>query len=368
MLFDSTLRKDMARGFGATVVVILTTVLTMMLIRTLGQAAVGQLAPQDVVLFLGFAALASLPTMLALSMFIAVVATLSRLYRDSEMTIWFASGVGLTRFVRPVLRTGLPVILAIAALALVVYPWVNLRSAELKERYDRRSDISRVAAGQFQTSADGSRTFFIDRDSQGGSTGRNVLIVSNQAGREAVTTARQGRMVVQDDERVLLLESGQRNDQDAKTGEKTLARFEEYRVVVGDRVAVALDTPPPKARTSLDLLRHPEPQNLGEMTWRIGLVLGSANLLLLAIPLSAQNPRRASNWNLLMALLAFIVYYNLINLSQAWVATGRTGMGEALAAVHGGGLVLAIGLIIWRESSNRSIVQRRPPVRNLAAA
>ena len=92
------------------------------------------------------------------------------------------------------------------------------------------------------------------------------------------------------------------------------------------------------------------------------------HLLLLAIPLSAQNPRRASNWNLLMALLAFIVYYNLINLSQAWVATGRTSMGMALAAVHGGGLALAIGLIVWRESSNRSIVQRRQPVRTLAAA
>ena len=39
MLFDSTLRKELARGFGATLVVILTIVITMMLIRTLGQAA-----------------------------------------------------------------------------------------------------------------------------------------------------------------------------------------------------------------------------------------------------------------------------------------------------------------------------------------
>ena len=38
--------------------------------------------------------------------FIAVVVTLGRMYRDSEMAIWFASGVGLMRFIRPVLRTG----------------------------------------------------------------------------------------------------------------------------------------------------------------------------------------------------------------------------------------------------------------------
>jgi len=82
MLFDSTLRKDLARSFGATLIVLLTIVLTMFLIRTLGQAALGRVAPQDVVLLLGYVALGHLPTMLALSVFIAVVATLGRMYRD----------------------------------------------------------------------------------------------------------------------------------------------------------------------------------------------------------------------------------------------------------------------------------------------
>ena len=133
MLFDSSLRADLARSFGATLVVILTIVLTMFLIRTLGQAAVGRVSPQDVVLLLGYTALAHLPTMLALSLFIAVVATLGRMYRDSEMAIWFASGVGLTRFVRPVLRTAWPVLLVIALLALFVWPWVNQRGAEMRD-------------------------------------------------------------------------------------------------------------------------------------------------------------------------------------------------------------------------------------------
>ena len=100
MLFDSTLRRELARSFGATLVVILTVVLTIMLIRTLGQAAVGRIAPQDVALLLGYVALGYLSLVLSLSLFIAVVATLGRMYRDSEMAIWFSSGVGLTRFVR----------------------------------------------------------------------------------------------------------------------------------------------------------------------------------------------------------------------------------------------------------------------------
>jgi lipopolysaccharide export system permease protein len=353
MLFDSTLRKDLSRGFGATLVVILTIVLTMMLIRTLGQAALGRVAPQDVVLLLGYTALGHLPTILALSLFIAVVATLGRMYRDSEMAIWFASGVSLSRFVRPVLRVSWPVMLVIALLALFVWPWVNLRSVELKERYERRSDLSRVAPGQFQTSSDGSRTFFIERDAQDIRTGRNVFILSRLGDSESVTSARSGRIELDGDDRFLVLDRGQRNEQNFASSEKTLSRFETYRVLAGERVASSVGAPPPKARTSLDLLLEPDARNQGELAWRLGLVLGSANLLLLAIGLSATNPRRASNWNLLLALLAFVVYYNVINLTQAWVAGGKVGMGAALAGAHGGAFVLALSLLWWRESANR---------------
>jgi lipopolysaccharide export system permease protein len=71
--------------------------------------------------------------------------------------------------------------------------------------------------------------------------------------------------------------------------------------------------------------------------------------------LSASNPRRASNWNLLFALLAFVVYYNVINLSQAWVAGGKVGMGTALVLAHGSAFVLALVLLWRRDNRNRRL-------------
>lgn len=352
MLFDSTLRRDLARSFVATLVVILTIVLTMMLIRTLGQAALGRVSPQDVVLLLGYIALGQLPTMLALSMFIAVVATLGRMYRESEMAIWFASGVGLARFVRPVLRTSWPVLVVVLLLALFVWPWVNQRSVELRDRFERRSDLSRVAPGQFQSSSDGRRVFFIERDTADERTGRNVFILAQSGDVESVTTARTGRLTVENDDRFLVLDRGQRNEQNLKTGEKTLSRFENYKVLTGERVLSATPELPPKARSTATLLETPTPANQGELVWRLGLVLGGANMLLLGIGLAETNPRRASNWNLLFALLAFVVYYNLINLSQAWVTGNKVGMGLALAGLHGGAFLLALGLLWWREARN----------------
>ena len=366
MLFDSTLRKELARSFGATLIVILTIVLTMMLIRTLGLAAGGQVAPQDVALALGYVALGHLPTMLALSLFIAVVATLGRMYKDSEMAIWFASGVGLARFVKPVLQTSWPVLLVVGVLLLFVWPWGNRNSTELRARYEQRSDLSRVTPGVFQTSRDGSRVFFIERDAEAGVNARNVFILQNTGDKEAVTSARSGRLETEGEDRMLVLDHGQRNEMDRKSGEKTLASFDSYRVLAWERAVRRAEEQPPKARATVELLRQPTLKNQGELSWRFGLLLGAGNLLLLGVGLAATNPRRASNWNLLFALMGFVVYYNLINLSQAWVGSGRLSLAGALFGLHGGALALSLALIWWRDHA--AVSSMRLPRRTKAAA
>jgi lipopolysaccharide export system permease protein len=257
MLFDSSIRKELARSFGATLVVLITVVMTMMLIRTLGQASRGSVAPADVMLVMGFTVLGQLPTILSLSLFITVVGTLSRMYRDSEMVIWFASGVSLSRFVRPVLRTCWPVLVVIALLLTFVWPWGNRQTQELRDRYQQRSDLSRVAPGVFQSSSDGTRVFFVDRDAgeatPDGARARNVFILSRLPKAESVTSARSGHLETVGDDRFLVLERGQRNEIDMQQYSKTLARFETYRVLAQDKALAEVKTRPPRATATVEL-------------------------------------------------------------------------------------------------------------------
>ncbi len=362
MLFDSSVRRELARTFGATLVVILTIVITVFLIQTIGRAAGGVVSPQDVVLLLGYVALGHLPTMLALSLFISVVLTLGRMYRDSEMAIWFACGVGLARFVRPVLRTTWPVLVVVGLLLLLAWPWSNRMSLELRDRYAQRSDLSRVSPGVFQTSADGRRVFFVERDSADGVNARNVFILTEQEHGESVTSAHSGRLETVGDDQFLVLERGQRNEVDSKSGERTLSGFESYRVLASERAVRDAQARPPKAMETLDLIRDRDPRSQGELTWRLGLLICANNLLLLGIGLSATNPRRASNWNLLLSLLAFAVYFNLINISQAWVGAGKFSTVQALALVHGSAFACAVALIWWRDhAAVFRLWTRKPP-------
>ena len=349
MLFDSTLRKDLSRSFGGTLIVILTIVLTMMLIRTLGMAAGGKVSPQDVVLLLGYIALAQLPTMLSLSLFVAVVSVLTRMYRDSEMAVWFSSGVSLARFVRPVLRFAVPVLVAVVALMLLVWPWANRNSAELRARYDRRSDLSRVAPGQFQTSGDGRRVFFLDKQSPDSRDGRDIFILDQHDGKESVTTARAGRIELREDgRRELVLTQGARTDLDTGGDTRTISRFERYVVRIDEKAAAALAELPPKAQDTLALLGTTTPKGRGELVWRFGMIATAVNLLLWGLGLASGGPRGGNNWVMLVALLGFVVYFNLVSLSQAWVASGRMPVAGALLGVHGAMFAGALLLLGWR--------------------
>jgi lipopolysaccharide export system permease protein len=361
MLFDSSLRKELGRTFAATLMVILTIALTNMLIRTIGQAAGGSVAPQDVVLVLGYFSLAYLPMMLSLSLFVAVVLVLGRMYRDQEMAVWFASGVGLGRFVRPLFGMATPVLVVIGLLLAWVWPWVNAQSVEVRERYQQRSDLSRVAPGVFQTSADGRRVFFVERDEADPQRARNVFILTQSGNVESVTSARSGQLETVDGERWLVLDSGQRSETDLATGEHQTASFNRYRVLVDDSRARQASARPPFATRTLDLLRNPTPANQGELAWRLGLWLASANLLMLALGLSAINPRRATNWNLLFSLLGFVVYTNLVNLSKSWVTNEKLSLGWALVLLHASALLLALGLLWWRQHATSWRVRRAGP-------
>jgi lipopolysaccharide export system permease protein len=363
MLFHSSIRSELARSFGATLVVLITVVMSMMLIRTLGLASRGSVNPQDVMMLMGYAALGHLPTILTLSLFIAITSTLGRMYRDSEMAIWFTAGRGLSSFVVPVFRFAWPILLAIAALALLVWPWSNQQTQLLREQYETRGDLDRVAAGQFQENASGSRVFFIERNEVNDDTGatkatskngRNVFISSNENNKQAVTSARSGRLERIKDDQFLILNNGQRLEQATGQTELKVSEFAEYGIVVGQSREITAEKTPPKSIRTHRLLRQPTNPNMAELSWRVGLALAAVNLALLALVLSATNPRAGRGYSLVFALLAFLVYYNMLNIGFSWISSGRVGFGQFMALLHGGVLALAC-LLLWIRTNRWSL-------------
>lgn len=367
MLFDSALRKDLSRTFGAAVTVLLTIVVTILLIKTLGQASRGRVDPSEVMLVLGLTVLGHMTTILALALFITVVATFSRMHADSELVIWQGSGRGIGHFVPPVLRFAWPVIAAILALALVLWPWSQQQIQQLQQRFAQRSDIERVAPGQFQESASGQRVFFIDKASPGSPEGLNVFVYTQDGDRRAITTARQGLIEFRGTDKVLVLREGQQVVHDNASQETRVIAFEDYEIVVDSKVRPAQAGQAARLLPTLALIQEPTRVHLAELSWRVGMGLASINLLLLGIAMSAYNPRVGRSYHLGLALFAFVAYYNLISVGQSWIQAGTVAFAPMVMGLHGGMAALA-GLWLlarhrrwhWRALWPRPAAQEQP--------
>ncbi len=376
MLFHSSVRKELSRTFGASLVVLITVVMTMMLIRVLFLANKGRVNPTDVLLVMGYFVLGHLSTILTLCLFIAIVVALSRMYSDSEMVIWNASGRGLTGFISPLVSFAWPVCLGIAVLALFVWPWSNEQAQNMRTKFEQRSDLDRIAPGTFQESANGSRVFFIDKEDpsliapktatnnanandkkanpkktetpdpltqqeEKYGYGRNNIFISEVAnGRESVTTARAGRIENRDGSKYLLLNAGQRSELDRKTGQTKVSEFEEYGNLIRNAKLTPFEGGPFKAKSSWTLLQNRTNGHMGELAWRLGLAFAAVNFIILGAAVASGNPRAGRGGSFVFALLAFVFYYNLINMSQSWIASGQFRFTNVIFILHGSAFAL----------------------------
>lgn len=353
MIFKRALRRELVSIAGAVFMTLFTITLTVMLIRILGQAAKGRVASADVIALIGFSALNYLPIILILTGFISVLMVVTRTYQDSEMVVWFASGLSLTDWVRPVLAFALPIVIVTGFLSFFATPWAYRQSAEYRERFQKREDISKVSPGRFQESASAKRVFFVEGDAQETGKVKNVFINSFKNGKNSIVVSKEGSMEIDaKGDRYLILESGQRYDGAPGQPDFRIMEFEKYTIFVAPKTNILLGDPTSRALPTLALLNNPSRLNMGELLWRISTPFMCLFLMMLAIPLGFVNPRAGRSANLIVALLLYVTYSNLVSFFQASVARGRMQFWNAWWPIHLTVALIIVGLFLWRLGVN----------------
>lgn len=334
----SIFHKEMVRefiGMGLPVfAILLSIVILSQLIRLLGDSVSGLLAVDGVLALLGFSALNYLPVLLSISLFLSVLLTLTRSYRDSEMVVWFCSGIGLTRWIRPVLAYALPVVGLIALLSMVLSPWALSKAHEFKHRLDSRDEVSAATPGTFRESKHDERVYFVENvDEQNGRIG-NIFAQSVQNGRIGTMIAREGlQETAANGDRFLILLNGTRYEGTPGQRDFKIAEFERYAMRI-EAVEAKQEVAPLQSHSTWYLLQNPTSWNLSEFEWRIGLPISALILALMAIPLSFVNPRAGRSLNLVMALIIYMVYNNMISVTNAWVGQEKIGPIAGLLGIH----------------------------------
>ena len=356
MIFKRALRQELNFTTGVVFMVLVTLVLTNLVVRVLANATSGLANPKDAVVLIGLGMINYLPILLTASLFVAILIVLTRWYKDSEMVIWQSAGLGLFNILKPIFYFSIPVAVAIATLSIFISPWANQQSATIKQRFQQRDDISMLAPGQFRESSGNNRVFFIESLDADTNVIKNVFVTDFGKDRQLVAVAKEGYIERNaDGDKTLTLLPGRRYKGIPGNTDFRITEFDKYTVKLEDKV-VNPEITSPNTMPLWVLLKDLSIQNLAEILWRIGVPLMALALVVIAIPLSYTDPRKGRYTGLIMAVLIYFSYSNILNLMQAWVRVGKINFFIAWWLPHIIAIIIGITFLYYREHRSGALL------------
>ena len=359
MLFKTSLTKELFYTSLATILILSGVVIAQRSVYIFRLAAKGIIPNDAIDTVLVFNLLKHLPLLLSLTIFLTVLITLTRWYKDSEMVIWFSSGLGLTNLIKPIIIFSLPIIILIGSLSLYISPWAVYKAEQFKKGLKSRDELATITPGIFKESKSDNRIFYVEGFSELGNIVKNIFVQSIQNGKVGVIIANEGeRIENKRGENYIVMKEGRRYEGQSNSQEFSTTYFTEYGVLIEKEARKIISIGEVyEAKSTLELLASDSSRYKAELYWRISLPISALLLVFLAIPLSVINPRSGRSVNIIMALLLFVIYNNLLGVSHSIVSIGNIKIWYGLWPVHLFFATIAFYLL-YRRTSNLPLLPK----------
>jgi len=347
-ILDRYIFREISLTWIAVTTVLLVIMVANVLTRILSKVTAGAIPADALVLLVGLKVINLLVTLIPLGLYLGVLLAFGRLYRDSEMAAIAACGTGVRSLYRPVLYNSLIGVLLIAFLTFWASPWAARFEREINAKIASQSVASLLSAGKFVEILNGNAVVFTESLSDNKNEFQRVFVhrdlpdggfeveVAKSAYYQKVANPGEPER-----EYVVFV------DGVSVVGE---AGGDEFRRTEFSRHGVLLSKDPKQDRalensamTLRQLLASNDLQSRAEIQWRISIPLAAVLLAMLAIPLSHASPREGRYSKIVLAILIYIPYANLLVLSRKWLGAGVVPVWLGLWWVH----VLFVGVIIY---------------------
>jgi len=363
MLYQNKLKNELFFNSLSTILILSGIVVAQRGVIVFRLASKGIIPNDSILTILVFSLLKYLPILLTLTLFLTILLTLNRWFKDSEMMIWFSSGLGLTSFIRPILFFSLPIIFLIGFLSLYLSPWATQKSEEYKAGLKNRDELATISPGSFKESKSKDRVFYVEGFGDLGSKVKNVFVQSEQNGKLGIIVSNEGsRVSTNTDDEYIVLKKGKRYEVNHENNHFTEIKFSDYGFLVEKKLPPIIDVNQVEAMPTLLLLMTKGNREIAEFVWRVSLPISGIVLIILAIPLSFINPRSGRSVNIIIAIMIFAIYNNLMGVTQSYINLGKLNPYIGGSIVHL--LIIMISsYLMMRRNLNLPLVPSK--VRNL---
>ena len=367
-IIDRYLARELLVSFIAATAILLLVSIGGTVADLLNKIARGRIPAELLFSLIGLRTVDALTLLAPLAVFIGVQLAYGRLYRESEMAVFAASGLPVTGLLRPLTLLAIPLALAMGLISFWLAPAAVRLSQSLILQANRSLIIAGLEPGKFVELPNNDGMMYVEGMSPDGIQFKKMFVaservegidkkapaadakVANMPVRINVITAADGELYhdVNGAERYLRLNNGFRVEGIIGQDNYRLLRYERNDVKLTDSEPDASTDAVKRAAPTSELLRSDDLVQRTELHWRLAAPISTLVLILLALPLSKSSPRQPRYAGLIIAGLSWAIYYAFMNIARNQLVSGKMSFALGMWWVHVPVLIVAL-FLLWRS-------------------
>lgn len=358
-IITSYLAREISKTSAATALILFIILISNALGRLLADVADGDIPHQALWPVLLSQSVGILSLLLPIGVFLGIVFAFGRMYKDHEIVVMYACGVGYGDFYKPIAWVVLPIMLFSLYSSIWLSAQVQNHAQGIVEKEQNVHEFQQVKPGQFNQNKKGDRVVFMESISEDRLELRDIIISETGRDKLVLETARSGRQQVDPQSGDLFLVVGPGERYESRPGETRhrVIEFQEHGILLENQQKKSGEEMSSTRKSPAELWQSKSLEDRVEMQWRIAVPVVLLVLALLAVPLAYIAPRQGRFGKVGYAILVFIVYLNLLIVTRGQLESGVVPMAINFWWVH----LLFLGLtgtLLWRR--NRGYFGRLP--------
>ncbi len=380
-IIDRYLVRELLVSFVAATAILLLVSVGGTVADLLNKIARGRIPAELLFSLIGLRTIDALSVLAPLAVFIGVQLAYGRLYRESEMAVFAASGLPMTGLLRPLFLLGVPLMFLMALISFWIAPAAVRMSQTLVNEANRSLIIAGLEPGRFVELPNNDGVMYVETMNEDGTKFKKMFVASERADvadktavapapaektaaavkvpvdktagstvRINVITAADGELYhdANGAERYLGLNNGFRVEGTLGEDNYRLLRYERNDIKLTDASPDA-STDSTKRAAPTEVLWHSDDLvQRAEIHWRLAAPLSTLVLILLALPLSKSSPRQPRYAGLLIAFFSWAIYYNAMTIGRSLLSQGKLNFALGLWWAHIPTLLIAL-FLLWRS-------------------
>ena len=317
---------------------------------------------QELIPLISFNMIRDVTLIITLSFFLAIILSISQLYKNSEAIVMNSMGLSDKHFVVFIQPTVLLTFIIITFLTIYAVPWAKQQKNIVEEETKNASEFSFITKGEFEEFKQGDIVFYASEsktlDTLGEQNLEEIFIYSTNEEKPMIVLASEARKYIdpRTNSTYLRLKDGIRYQGIPSDENISILNFDLYdlEIISGElQKSLAIYTKI-EGKSTVDLIKAGGSYANAELQWRLSQPITVLILSFFGIFLGKTSPRGGKGVNLLIGIIVFMLYNNGLLVAKRAIELGQINLLTGFLGVH---LLVLMLLILLYQFRNGKIAK-----------